>query len=202
MLRWLLRISLILLALIVVVIIVGQIVLSTNVPKRIVLSEVQKQLGLRVSAEDVSTGWFGHTTLSNVTVGLPLESDNFLTMPTLKVTHTWLPLIVVTQKLELDKLAIPEAKLVVRQDVKTGQWNLQQVAELLARTGGKEQAKDQAASKSRPKLPSIDLEKATVLLTDRNGKTATLEPISIHGHPDDVQRRCSLITTTSKPPTC
>lgn len=186
MLRWLLRIFLTLLALLVVVIVVVQIVLSTNFPKRLVLSEVQKQLGLRVAADDVSTGWFGETTLTNVTAGLPLESESFLTMPKLEVRHTWLPVLLATQKLELKSLELNDAKLVVRQDPKTGRWNLQDVLELLARTGGKEQAKDLSASKNRPKLPKVIVGKATLVLTDRNGKGATLEPVAFAGTPDET----------------
>ncbi|MBA3273499.1 MAG: hypothetical protein H0T11_06455, partial [Chthoniobacterales bacterium] len=105
-------------------------------------------------------------------------------MPELDVTHTWLPMLLATQKIELKALELKGAKLVVRQDKETGRWNLQEVAELLARTGGKQQAQEQTASKRALALPKIIVEKATVIVVDRAGKTATLEPVGFTGLPD------------------
>ena len=70
--RWSLRILIALLVLLIIAICVTQAVLWTDVPQRIVLAQVQKQLGLRMDAKSVTTGWFGRTDLKEVTMSLPL----------------------------------------------------------------------------------------------------------------------------------
>ena len=71
--RWSLRILIALAILLIVVVAVTQAVLSlTDIPDRIVLKQVQQQLGLRMTAASVDTGWFGSTVLKDVTLSLPL----------------------------------------------------------------------------------------------------------------------------------
>src|SRR5690349_6331710 len=100
--KWSLRILLALLIVIVLAIAVTQIVLWTDYPRTLVLKLVQQQLGLRVEAKSLSTGWFGSTTLGDVKVSLPLAEESFLTMPTMQVEHTALIPLMLTQKFDLD----------------------------------------------------------------------------------------------------
>src|SRR5688500_4852969 len=184
--RWSIRILIALLVLLVVVIGVTQAVLWTDVPQRIVLAQVQKQLGLRMDAESVTTGWFGRTDLNNVTMSLPLAEESFLTMPTLRVQHTWLPWLLLTRKVEIKSLELNDAALVVRQD-EAGRWNLQDVLELLARTAGKQQATAAPGTTTRPqrpKLPKVIVENGTVTITDRQGRSTKLAPLEFTGLPD------------------
>jgi hypothetical protein len=72
--RWIRRIvygSLIGLAVVVVAV---QVTFWTDYPRRLVLSLVQRELGLRVEARTLSTGWFGATTLTDVRLSLPLAA--------------------------------------------------------------------------------------------------------------------------------
>ena len=128
--RWSLRILLALLILIVIGIIVTQVVLSSDYPRTLVLGLVQRQLGLRVEAKTLETGWFGSTTLSDVKVSLPLAGESFLSMPTMEVDHTALIPLILTRKFELDGIELNKPNLVVRRDA-NGRWNLQNVAELV-----------------------------------------------------------------------
>src|SRR5688572_7222905 len=100
--RWSLRILIALLIVIVIAIVVTQIVLWSDYPRSLVLKLVQQQLGLRVEAKTLDTGWFGSTTLSDVKVSLPLAEESFLSMPTMEVDHTALVPLLITQKFELD----------------------------------------------------------------------------------------------------
>src|SRR5687768_11367704 len=184
--RWSIRILIALLVLLIVVIGVTQAVLWTDVPQRIVLAQVQKQLGLRMEAKSVTTGWFGRTDLKDVTLSLPLAEESFLTMPSLEVGHTWLPWLILTRKVEIESLELNDAALVVQQD-EAGRWNLQDVLELLARTGGKQQATGALGTTTRPqqpKLPEVRLHKGTVTITDRRGRTTKLAPLEFSGLPD------------------
>ncbi|HEV2292713.1 MAG TPA: hypothetical protein VGR35_02595 [Tepidisphaeraceae bacterium] len=184
--RWSLRILIAVVVLLIVVIAVTQAVLSlTTVPDRIVLSGVQQQLGLRMTASSVDAGWFGKTVLKDVTLSLPLAEESLLATPELRVKHTWLPILLVTRKLVIDRLTLDDAQLVVRQDA-TGRWNLQDVVELLARTGGKQQADATSNRRSGPKLPGLVLHNATLSVTDKSGKTATLAPLEFTGLPEGL----------------
>src|SRR5688500_12108250 len=184
--RWSLRILLAIVILLVLVIAVTQAVLSlTDIPDRIVLTQVQQQLGLRMTAASVDTGWFGSTVLRDVTLSLPLAEESLLATPELRVKHTWLPILIATRKVTLDRLTLDDAQLVVRQDV-AGRWNLQDLVELLARTGGKQQAATTSTRRSGPKLPGLILHNATVTVTDKAGREAKLAPLEFSGLPDGL----------------
>lgn len=184
--RWSIRILIALLVLLVLVIGVTQVVLWTDIPQRIVLAQVQRQLGLRMTAASVQTGWLGETDLRDVTLSLPLADESFLRMPTLDVGHTWLPWILLTRKVDIKSLELNDATLFVRQDP-AGRWNVQEVLELLARTAGKQQAAAAAPATGRPKqpkLPKIALDDGTIIVTDRHGRKAEVSPVSFTGQPD------------------
>jgi hypothetical protein len=184
--RWSLRILIALAALLILVIVVTQIVLSaTNIPDRIVLAEVQKQLGLRMTAKSVNTGWFGTTVLKDVTLSLPLAENSLLATPQMRVKHTWLPMILLTQDAVLDLIELDDAQLVVTQDA-AGRWNLQDLIELLARTGGKQQAANTSSKRAGPKLPGVMLHNGTVTVTDKAGRVAKLNPVEFSGLPEGL----------------
>ena len=184
--RWSLRILIALAILLIVVVAVTQAVLTlTDIPDRIVLTQVQQQLGLRMTAASVDTGWFGSTVLKDVTLSLPLAEESLLATPELRVKHTWLPILIATRKLTLERLTLDDAQLVVRQDV-SGRWNLQDLVELLARTGGKQQAATTSTRRSGPKLPGLILHNATVTITDKAGREAKLAPLEFSGLPEGL----------------
>src|SRR5207248_3971010 len=101
-----------------------QVVLWTDYPRRLVLSLVQRELGLRVEARALSTGWFGSTTLADVKLSLPLATESFLDMPEMKIRHTWLLPLIVTRNFEISAIDLEKPNLVVRRDA-SGRWNLQ-----------------------------------------------------------------------------
>src|SRR3954462_8887729 len=70
--RWSLRLLLLAALLIVIGVVATQLVLWSNVPRDLVLRQLQKQLGLRVSAASLTTGWLGNTQLHDVAIALPL----------------------------------------------------------------------------------------------------------------------------------
>src|SRR5687768_924678 len=75
--RWLFRIFLVLLILIVVIAVAVQVVLWTDLPRNLVVAQVQKQLGLRVETRSFATGWGGKTRLDDVKLSLPLAEESF-----------------------------------------------------------------------------------------------------------------------------
>ena len=119
--RWLRRILFAVLVLIGLALVVTQVILWTDYPRRIVLSLVQRELGLRVEAASMSPGWLGNTTLHDVKLSLPLADASFFDVPEMRVEHTALLPLAATRKFELDAVELHRPNLVVRRD-QHGRW--------------------------------------------------------------------------------
>ena len=182
---WVWRALLALVGLVFLVALVTQIVLWTNVPRDLVLRQIQKQLGLRVQAASLSTGWLGDTELRDVTISLPLSDEALLRVPEMRVKHTSLLGLAWTRAVELDLVELRRPYLLVRQDA-AGRWNLQEVADLLARTGGKQAATEQARRTTRPELPAVRISDAVVDVVDRGGRRSRISPVNVEGEPEDA----------------
>jgi hypothetical protein len=180
--RWFFRIVIGFAVLIAVVIAVVQIVLWSPLPKRIVLQQIEKELGLRITADSLSTGWLGKSELTNVSLGLPLSSQDFLKVKTLKIQHSSLIGLALGQVV-VKSIEIEDPLVEVVQDGQ-GQWNLQQVIELLGRVGGGTSASEQTPDTGIPQLPIVRLSDGSVQITDNQKHTASLQPLTIVGQPD------------------
>ena len=179
--RWTRRILLGLIIVIAVVLITVQIVLWTDYPRRLVLQLVQQQLGLRVEANSMSTGWFGRTTLHDVRLSLPLAQESFLDMPRLTVSHTALLPLLITQKFQLQSLGLEKPTLIAQRDA-AGRWNLQDVAELVARAGAG--TPEPGTKKRPPKLPRLRVTDGAIAIIERGGARTMIKPLTVTGDPD------------------
>jgi hypothetical protein len=179
--RWLKRCAVALATLLIVVLVTAQVILSTSIPRRIVIAQVQNALGLRISAESVATGWLGHTTLKNVTVALPLAERAFLEIPELRVTHTALPVLLATQSIQIQSIELDRPLIYVRQDTDR-HWNLQDVAQILLRLGGNTQPPTSQKPSSLA-LPIVQLRGGVIDIADNQGRRAIVQPIDLTGRP-------------------
>ncbi len=149
--------------------VVVQLVLWSDLPRRVVVSQVQQQLGLNVQLDGLSVGWFGETRLKGLTVTLPLKNQPVLEAPLIVAEHNSLPMLVLTRGLRLDSLVIDKPTVYLRQDPQ-GDWNLQQLAEgLQDRLGG---ADGGGGGGAVPDLPAVRITDATVTV-DRLGVDGT-----------------------------
>ncbi|HEY2586656.1 MAG TPA: hypothetical protein VGI81_12905 [Tepidisphaeraceae bacterium] len=180
--RWLARIAAVVLGLLLLIAIVIQIVLWTGLPKQIVVGQVENGLGLRMAVGSLSTGWLGHTSLGDVKIALPISDQSFFDVPEMKVKHTNLIALILGWPVEVNAVELKRPVLYVRQS-RSGQWNLQQVIELLARAGGKKTG-EQTASTSAPALPYLKIEGMTIVVLDNKGHQVKVEPINVDGSPD------------------
>ncbi|HSV16198.1 MAG TPA: hypothetical protein VLI90_18190, partial [Tepidisphaeraceae bacterium] len=178
--RWLLRILIGIAALIVLVVIGVQIVLWTNIPKNLVVKQIESEMGLRISTDSLRTGWLGRSTLQNVALGLPLSDKSFLKVQTLQVKHTTLFGMIFGRAVSIDRIEIDHPEVFVRQDA-NGNWNLQEVAEILAKVSGGKTAQE-SQKQGIPRLPDVRLIEGVVHVTDNGDKEATIAPLSIDGH--------------------
>ncbi|HEY8666370.1 MAG TPA: hypothetical protein VIL86_06880, partial [Tepidisphaeraceae bacterium] len=176
---WLLLVVVILLAVAAGVV---QYVLGTGYPRTLVLRIMEKQLGLQMTAESLQTGWGGDSVLKDVTLSLPLAEQSFLGVPVLRVKHSGLVWILLTQSIEIDAVELDKPTLVVRQGA-GGKWNVQEVFELLARAAGKGQVEDPTTKKKRPKLPAVELKEGTLQVIDSQGRGTTISPVALSGRP-------------------
>src|SRR5947209_1349232 len=181
--RWFFRLALIVVILLILAAIAVQIVLWTTVPKSLVVGQVEKGMGLRMGVTGLATGWLGHTSMSGVKIALPLQEQSFFEVPSMKVKHTNLLGILLGWPVQIKAVELENPVLYVRQDT-AGQWNLQEVAELLARAGGKKTGQETAQSSSTPALPWVIIRNLTVVVLDNHGRQAKVEPVNVNGQPD------------------
>jgi hypothetical protein len=160
-----------------------QIILSTSLPRNIVVSALQKQFGLRIDANSMTTGWLGHTTLNKVTLALPLAEESFLEVPRLKVTHTNLIMLLLRRPLHIDSVELVKPRLIVRQDV-MGRWNVDEAFALITRaSGGRSAAAEQQEAGTPVQLPSMNVTDGTVVIVDNTGNQSEVAPLSVVGQP-------------------
>src|SRR5271155_576891 len=79
--KWVARVGFGILFFLLLVVVGVQIVLWTGIPESIVISNVEKGMGLRMGVNSLSTGWLGHTSMSGVKIALPLSQQAFLEVP-------------------------------------------------------------------------------------------------------------------------
>ncbi|MFW6059563.1 MAG: hypothetical protein ACODAQ_05245, partial [Phycisphaeraceae bacterium] len=128
--RWSVRILLALLALAVLLIVIVQAVLWTDLPRRIVVDQLQQQTGLSVRLDAINVSWFGNATLHDLRVTPPLSSRHVLEAPRIEANHTSLPGLLFGRPLRIDALTLDEPTIHLRED-EPGQWNLQRVVEAI-----------------------------------------------------------------------
>lgn len=178
--RWLYRILIALGVLILLVVAGVQIIFWSSLPLKLAIPIAQRRLGMHVQAKSLSTGWFGHTTLTDVKLALPLADRSFLEVKRMKVSHTSVFGILFGRDIVVESVELDQPKLVVRQN-DAGRWNLQEVEERIGRTS--EGTPDQNASHSAPKLPEVTIRQAQVIVIPQSGGQANIEEVSVHGRP-------------------
>ncbi len=178
--RW--RRRLLFAALVLLVVAVGtvQILLWTDIPRRIVVAQIQRQLGLRVTAASMQTGWRGRTVLRDVTLSLPLAEQALLEAPTLRARHTSLLPLLLGWSIAVDSLELDGAVLHVRQD-QSGTWNIRQAVELAVRAAGAKQATQGSTVPSAVRLPDLRVNDGRIYIADNLGRTAVIDALKVVG---------------------
>lgn len=182
--HWVLRIFVALVVLVALVAVAVEIVFKTDLPRSIVIGQVEKQLGLRVAAKTLSTGWMGHTELHEVTLGLPLVERAFVNVPVMKVKNSSLFGLLLGRGISVQAIELDNPTVYVWQD-EAGQWNLQQVIQLVARAGGQKPA-EESKNSGAPSLPKIKIANATVVVTDNQKRSLTVQPIDVDGYSESA----------------
>jgi hypothetical protein len=159
-----------------------QAILWSDLPRRIVVSQAQKQLGLHLEMSSLSTGWFGRTRLRNVAVSGPTDPRPILAVPVIDLEHAWLPWLLIGRPLSVSSVSLDRPHLDLIQDPH-GRWNIQDLAELLTSATAEP---DRPAPTAAPALPRIAVREAIVRIVRSDGRTTTVEPLLITGQPVDA----------------
>jgi hypothetical protein len=161
-----------------------QILLTTDIPKNLVVSNLERQLGLRVTASSMQSGWMGRSNLEDVTLALPLAEESFLQVPQLKIKHSTLFSLMLRQPIHIDEMYFDRPHLIVRQNA-LGRWNVEEAMALITRAaGGKSAANEQKSTGQPVQLPLVSLTDGTLELIDNENRKVTLTPLEIRGTPE------------------
>ncbi|MDI6451250.1 hypothetical protein [Anaerobaca lacustris] len=173
--RWAIRIVV---GVVVVLLLAGlgvQIVLSSDLPRRWILRAAGEQLGLQVTAESLSIGWTGRTSLRDLSVAAPLSEEQVLRIEAVDLSHHSIPLLVITRSLGLDSVRIDRPQLDLRRDT-DGRWNVQDVIDRLVAHA--DRAPDRRAAVT---LPRVDVRDALVRIIEPNEDVQTVGPVAVFG---------------------
>ncbi len=180
--RWLIRLSILLLILLISALVAAHFVLKGDLPRRIVVDILREQTGLRVDAGAMSVTWSGRTVIEDLEIGLPIEQDPFLTARRVRVRHNSLIALVLTRSLGLSDLRIVDP--VVSLEAAEGeQWNLIEAADIVSLALARN-ADPNAPSRSLPELPRLRIERAIVDVRLPDGRELSYQPFVILGDPD------------------
>ena len=79
-----------------------------------------------------------------------------------------------------------------------GQWNLQQVIQLLGRVGGTKTG-EQTAQTTTPALPYVKIDNLTIVVLDNKGREVKVEPINVDGEPDTPAWKYDIEVPSGQP---
>lgn len=164
--------------LLVLAVIVTELVLRSAYPRRLVLGQLEKQTGLRVTADRFRTGWWGRSEFEGVEFSLPLSDEPLLAAPRLEASHAALLSILLWRDVDLRSVRLEEPTIVLREDA-TGRWNLQEALELIARR----QAKPPGTRGGGPSLPEVTVERGTLRVAPQADGETVLRDVAFAGEP-------------------
>ena len=154
----------------------GYCVLKTDLPRRWVLAAVSDKLGIAVTADVLSVGWTGRTTIRQMSARMPLHEDAFLSVATVRLSHTSLPMMLLGRSAAVRLVRMERPRLDLRRD-EDGHWNIEDVVTRLG--GGTRSGKRPGPAA----LPQLDIRDAVVRITDPNGTSQSVGPIRFQGRP-------------------
>jgi hypothetical protein len=178
--RWIFRIILMVVALVVLLVAAVQVVLWSDFPRGLILSALQEETGLRIEADVIRTGWAGETRFENLTVALPLEPDPFLTIPRMRISHTGLIKLAILRRIEIIAAEVDRPSALIKPDDR-GDWNVLVAADTIARAQGPVDPYGPAIGA----LPRVLVRDARFDVHAPDGTLVRYEPLSITGTPDD-----------------
>jgi hypothetical protein len=176
--RWLWRILFFTAVSVALVLIAGQIIFTTNLPRNLVVSAVEQSLGFRVKADSLSTSWAGHSSLRGVSLSLPLSDNAFVEFPNLEITHSNIAWILLGGSISIDEITADHPTLHIVQGP-GGSWNLSEIIRIVARD-----VESSKPSSEIPAMPALNISDVSVVVTDNKNRSATIQHLDINAYSD------------------
>ncbi|MGE5297272.1 MAG: hypothetical protein ACM3VT_20810, partial [Solirubrobacterales bacterium] len=173
MLRWTIRILIVFVVLVVVSAAVVHFVLQSRWLSDLILARVADTIGMDVTADSISVGWGGRTTIRGATVSMPLTGDVVLAAERIDVAHEAIPLLILGRPVNVRSVQVETPQVNLRQ-YEDGRWNAEDVwARVRAR-------RKPPAKKRIIPLPEVVIQDAQVHITEPNGVAQVIGPASFH----------------------
>ena len=171
--------------------VVSYLLLLTSLPGEWILNSASAGLGLDVTAESLSVGWTGRTTIRKVNIAMPLSQQEILTVDEIELSHRAIPWLLVTRSINLGTVRIDGLHIWAHRD-SHGRWNLQ---DALSRISAGRRSDD--GLRHPISLPKIEVRKATIGITDANGATETIGPLEFESQPQNGSTWTFALRVTS-----
>lgn len=169
----------------VALIVLTQILLWTDIPRRVAQRELSNALGVVTRIERVDIAWNGATEMSNVTLQLPLAAEPFARIDRIDVGHTALPLLVFEQNVQ--SVEARGVQIQVMEET-GGRWNIERFL-----GGVRRKPASPGTAREPPRVPKIRVTDGTIVV-HRGERSATIAPVllEITDAPGSVEKHINL----------
>ncbi|MBI1370799.1 MAG: hypothetical protein GC162_19370 [Planctomycetes bacterium] len=168
MVRWLVRIAILLIVL--ALLGAGTVTweLHTDTPRDMVVDEIQTSTGLRLTIGSMTTSWSGQSTLHDVAIRLPTGDEPIFAADQLAVRHTGVLRLLFGAAAQVHVITASGPVHVTIAQGADGRWNIERLVDLLSAStsGGGATA-----------LPRIEIDGLALDVRDRAGRRETVTPI-------------------------
>ncbi|MFC1783230.1 hypothetical protein ACFL02_06550 [Planctomycetota bacterium] len=180
--RRLVRLSLITFCIVLLLLVIIQVILWTDLPRQWVLQIISEKTGINVRAEYFSTGWKGETKIKNVSLALPMEQEPFLRVEEINISHNSLLFLLLSRSLTCESIETGHSTIFLRQDLQ-GRWNLEDIILMAEKMMSSMENKQANIS-----LPVVAMEEVNISIAKSADQMFQIGPVEFHGVPDDSQR--------------
>ena len=183
--RWLLWLLIATVVLVIVLIVAVQVILWSDIPRARVILEVEKRLGIKMAAQSLESGWFGTTTLHAVSLSLPLADAPFAEVAEVRVEHTTLLGIALTQSVQIQSITLTDPAISIVQD-SAGQWNLVDVIDQIDRATKPSGVSTSTSRRPTVALPRVSIAGGSIDVTDNQNRHAHIAPVTFQSDAADA----------------
>lgn len=179
MLRWTVRILIVFVVLILVAGVVIHFVLQSAWLGDLILARAGDAIGMNVTAESLSVGWGGETSIRNAAVTMPLTGEVVLVADRIEVAHEVIPLLILGRPVNVQSVEVDHPEVNLRH-YEGGRWNVQDV---WTRVRARKKPVDRR--RRRVSLPEVVIQDARVHIAEPNGTAQTVGPLNFRAQPKD-----------------
>lgn len=167
----------------VVVAIVVQVILWSDLPRRFVVARLERDLGAHVQLGALEVGWLGRTTAREVSVRRPLDDGPLLLASRVEVTHAALLRVLLGGGLAIEAVSVEQPRIRVVEDER-GVWNVIEAFAQRGRPNGAANGADGARRAAPLALPRLAITDAEVVLAPHGRPPVTLSGVRLTGAPE------------------